>query len=104
MFTVFRMGRVGQSVQNLLEPGHTAGVFQRAAPRSGGDQPRRRIGLRRWAAGNQFDPVKPAVAEIVLVERHPRSTRQNLIQRAILLSTVPRFLAPLRREPLQRFR
>ena len=103
MFNVLRMGRIGQSIQNPLEPGHASGIFQRAAPGSA-DQPRRRSSLCRWAAGNQLDPVEPAVAEIVLIERRPRSARQKLIQRAVLLSPVSRFFAPLLRDPLQCFR
>lgn len=103
IFNVVGMGRVGQGVQNLLEPGHASGIFQGSAP-GAVEQPRRRRSLRRRAAGNQLEPVKPAVAEVVLIERDPGSSRQQLIQRAILLCPVLRFFARPPGEPLQGFR
>jgi hypothetical protein len=45
--------------------------------------------------------VKPAVTEVVLIERRTRSCGEKLVQRTVLLGHVGRFFAPLCREPLQ---
>src|SRR5438105_2969074 len=56
----------------FLEPRETSGIFRRA---TGGtvDQPYRLTGCVRGPASDQLEPVKPAVAEVVLIERGPGS-------------------------------
>jgi hypothetical protein len=103
LFGVIRMRRVGQGIHNLLVAGKSSGVFQRAA--SGPvDQPGRRTVFVRGPAGNQLEPVKPAVTKIVFVERGTCTQREQLIQGAILLGPVIRFFAFLPGKPLQGFR
>ena len=68
VFGVVRMRRVGQGVHDLLVAGESAGVFQR--PAAGAiDQPGRRTVVVPGPAGNQLEPVKPAVTKVVFVKR-----------------------------------
>lgn len=91
-----RMRRVGQDIHDLLVTRETSRVFQRAAAGSI-DQPGRRRIVVCGPAGNQPEPVKPAVTEVVLVERLARPQREQLIQGAILLRPVARFFTLLPR-------
>lgn len=103
VFGVVRMRRVGQRVHDLFVPGKASGVFQRAAP-GAVNQPGRRTVVVRGPAGNQLEPVKPAIAKIVFVERFARAQREQLIQGAILLGPIIRFFAFLPGKPLQGLR
>lgn len=65
---VIRVSRVREDVQNLPVPWEAAGIFKPPAA-SIGEQPGRRITSVPGTAGNQLQPVQPAVPEVVLVER-----------------------------------
>ncbi len=98
-----RMRRVGQGIHDVLVTRHTSGVFQRAAP-GAVDQADRRTVFVYEPVGNQFEPVKPAVSEVVFVERLARPQCEQLIQSAVLLRPVARFFTLLPWKPLRDFR
>jgi hypothetical protein len=65
-------------MQNLLVPREASRIFQRAAS-GAGEQPRRRIIFVAETAGDDFESVKPAVTEVVLIERRPRPCGEKLV-------------------------
>lgn len=93
---------VGQGSHDLLVAGKTSGVFQWAAPSAVYQSGRQAVFLL-GPAGNQLEPVKPAVTKVVFVERSARPQRQQLIQGTVLLGPVARFFARLPWKPLRDF-
>ena len=61
---------VGQGIDKFLTAGETSGVFQRSPPGTV-DQAGQRTVVVRGPAGNELEPMKPAVTEVILVERFP---------------------------------
>lgn len=96
-------GRVGQGIHDLLVSGKTSGVFQRA-PAGAVDQSGRRTVSVRVPAGNQLEPVQPAVAKVLFIKGCARTQGEQLIKGAVLLWPVARFLTHLPRKPLQDLR
>jgi len=62
------MRRVRQRVHFFLVAGQSSGIFERAAP-GAVDQAGLRTVCFCGPAGNELEPVKPAVSEVVFVER-----------------------------------
>lgn len=94
---------VGQGIQDFLVAREAAGVFKRAAPGAVSQVGRRDV-VVCGGARYQFEPVQPAVTEVVFVERFSRPQGEQLIEEAPLLRPVARFFTLLPRKPLRDLR
>lgn len=68
------------------------------------DQQGQRSAFVTGPEGDQFEPVKPGVTEVVLVERSTRSQREQMFQGTILLRPVGGFFTITPGKPLLDFR
>ena len=103
VFGVVRVRRIGLRVHNLLVSGKSSGVFRRAAP-CPIDQSGQWSVFACWSAGNQFEPVKPAVTKVVFIKDCARTLAEQLIEGELLLGPVPRLFTLLPRKPPQDLR
>lgn len=100
---MFRVGGIGEGIHDFFVARESAGVFQRPAA-DPVEQQRRRHGRFDGTGAHQLKPVKPAVPEVILVECFTGAQYGQLIQGAVLLRPVSRFLTIVRGEPLREFR